>query len=108
MWWRGCLSRWRLVTQDILPRPGRAPKLDDADRVEGYAYATMTILKLGPDRYINTNRITFTESKSKDRMVVYFATAGGDYSAVVCSVKLDSDESHVLRLWLDAHSETKI
>lgn len=69
-----------------------------------YLDASMTILKVGTDRYIHIDRITFTEASSKNRLIVHFAIAGGDIGGPACQVRLESDEATILRRWLDASS----
>lgn len=64
----------------------------------------MTILKVGPDRYIHIDRMTCTTPGSKGRLTVHFAIGGGLFAHAALVVRLDADEARVLRKWLDAES----
>ncbi|MFT7676588.1 MAG: hypothetical protein ACI8QC_000560 [Planctomycetota bacterium] len=64
----------------------------------------MTILKVGPDRYIHIDRMTYTEPGSKGQLIVHFAIGGGIFAAATLRVRLEADEALVLRKWLDADS----
>ena len=65
----------------------------------------MTIIKVGVDKYVNVDRITYVEPARKGRLIVHFAIGGGDVAGPSCQVKLEEDEGNVVRRWLDAHCE---
>ncbi len=64
----------------------------------------MTIVKVGPDRYINVDRMTYVEPARKGRLVIHFAVGGGDIAGPACKTELDGQDAHNFRLWLDAQS----
>lgn len=61
----------------------------------------MTIIKVGADKYINVDRITYVEPGRKGKLVVHFAVGGGEISGPDCRMKLEQDEAERLRQWLD-------
>lgn len=63
----------------------------------------MTIIKVGTDRYINMDRVTFIEPGRGDKLVVRFAVGGGDFTTTTCVMKLSGSEADTLRRWLDNH-----
>ena len=65
----------------------------------------MTIIKVGVDKYINVDRITYVEPARKARLIIHFAIGGGDVAGPSCQVKLDEAEANVVRRWLDDHSQ---
>ena len=65
----------------------------------------MTIIKVGPDRYIHLDRVTYIEPDRKQRLIVHFAVGGGDIGGPSCHVRLDGAEAEALRRWLDAHAD---
>ena len=65
----------------------------------------MNIIKVGVDKYIHLDRVTYIEPARKGRLVVHFDVGGGDVAGPKCQVKLEADEAEVLRRWLDAHCD---
>jgi len=65
----------------------------------------MTIIKVGEDKYINVDRMTYVEPARKDRLVVHFDVGGGDIAGPDCRVKLEQDEADRFRQWLDGQNQ---
>lgn len=66
----------------------------------------MRLLNVGNDRYINIELMTHTEPARKERLVVHFATGGGDVAGPSCRTVLDKREADALRRWLEKSSES--
>lgn len=64
----------------------------------------MTIIKVGDDKYINVNRMTYVEPGRKGRLVVHFDVGGGDVAGPDCRMTLEQDEAERFRRWLDSQS----
>ena len=64
----------------------------------------MTIIKVGDDKYINIDRMTYVEPGRKGKLVVHFDVGGGDIAGPDCCMKLEQDEADRLRQWLDGQS----
>ena len=64
----------------------------------------MTIIKVGDDKYINVDRMTYVEPRRKGRLVVHFDVGGGDAGGPSCSMRLDEKEAELFRRWLDGRS----
>ncbi len=62
----------------------------------------MLMVKVNDGKYINLNRITYTEPSRKGGLVVHFAVGGGDVGGPSCYVKLEPSEASILRQCLDA------
>jgi hypothetical protein len=65
----------------------------------------MTIVKVGADRYINVDRMTYAEPGRKGRLVVHFDVGGGDVAGPSCCMTLEEDEAAVFRRWLDGQNQ---
>lgn len=65
----------------------------------------MTIIKVGSDKYINVDRMTYVVPKRHGRLVVHFDVGGGDVAGPSCCMTLDEDEAAVFRGWLDDQSK---
>ena len=61
----------------------------------------MTIIKVGTDKYINVDRMTYVEPARKARLVVHFDVGGGDVAGPSCRMSLDENEAELFRRWLD-------
>jgi len=64
----------------------------------------MTIIKVGDDKYINVDRMTYVEPARKGRLVVHFDVGGGEVTGPTCSMKLDENEAERFRRWLDGRN----
>jgi len=64
----------------------------------------MHLVKLGVDKYINVDRMTYVEARRKGVLVVHFDVGGGDVGGPVCCTKLDGEEAQRFARWLDANS----
>lgn len=65
----------------------------------------MTIIKVGNDKYINVDRMTYVEPASRGRLMVHFDVGGGDLGGPSCCMKLDENEAGLFRRWLDARNQ---
>jgi len=65
----------------------------------------MTIIKVGGDKYINVDRMTYVEPARKGRLVVHFAVGGGDVAGSSCCMKLDVNEAELFKRWLDGRNQ---
>jgi len=65
----------------------------------------MTIIRVGSDKYINVDRMTYVEPASRGRLVVHFDVGGGDIGGPHCCVTLDENEAVLFRKWLDGQSQ---
>ena len=61
----------------------------------------MTIIKVGTDKYINVDRMTYVEPARKGRLTVHFDVGGGDVAGPTCRMKLEENESELFKRWLD-------
>lgn len=61
----------------------------------------MNIVKVGTDKYINVDRMTYVEPKRGGKLVVHFAVGGGDHAAFVCCMTLEESEAAIFKRWLD-------
>ncbi len=64
----------------------------------------MAIVKVGDDKYINVDRMTYAEPGRKGKLVVRFDVGGGDIAGSACRLTLDQDEAERFRQWLDSRS----
>ena len=62
----------------------------------------MTIVKVGDDKYINVDRMTYVEPGRKGKLVVHFSVAGGEQSGSYCCMTLEQHEAETFRQWLDS------
>ncbi len=60
----------------------------------------MTIIRVGSDKYINVDRMTYVEPASRGRLVVHFDVGGPN-----CCMTLDENEAVLFRKWLDGRSQ---
>ncbi len=65
----------------------------------------MTIIKVGADKYINVDRMTYVEPARKGRLVVHFDVGGGDLAGPSCCMRLDENEAALFKRWFDARSQ---
>ena len=65
----------------------------------------MTIVKVGDDKYINVDRMTYVEPGRKGRLVVHFHVGGGDATGPSCSMKLEGHEAGLFKRWLDGQKQ---
>ena len=65
----------------------------------------MTIIKVGGDKYINVERMTYVEPARKGRLVVHFDVGGGDVAGPSCRMKLEEDESEIFKRWLNGRRQ---
>ena len=65
----------------------------------------MNLVRIGRDRYLNLERMTYVEPARKERLIVHFAVGGGDVGGPSCQLVLEGAEADALRRWLDARSE---
>lgn len=65
----------------------------------------MTIIRVGSDKYINVDRMTYVEPTSRGRLVVHFDVGGGDIAGPSCCMKLDENEAVLFRKWFDVRSQ---
>jgi hypothetical protein len=63
--------------------------------------SAMTIIKVGTDKYINVDRMTYVEPRRGGRLVVHFDVGGGDVAGPTCCMKLDENEAELFKRWLD-------
>ena len=66
----------------------------------------MKIIKVGINKYINVDRITYVEPVRKNRLMVHFAIGGGDVGGPSCRIRLEEDEAASLLRWLEGQSQT--
>ncbi len=64
----------------------------------------MTIFKVGDDKYINVDRMTYAEPGRKGKLIVRFDVGGGDIAGSACRMTLEQDEARRFRQWLDSRS----
>ena len=64
----------------------------------------MTIVRVGNDKYINVDRMTYVEPARKGRLVVHFDVGGGDVAGPSCLMTLEQDEAELFKRWLDDRS----
>ena len=62
----------------------------------------MTLVKVNDGKYVNVDRMTYTEPSGKGGLFVYFAVGGGDIGGPSCYMKLDQSEASLLRQFIDA------
>lgn len=62
----------------------------------------MTIIKVGEDKYINVDRMTYVEPARGGRLIVHFDVGGGDIAGPDCRVKLEQDEAEKFKQSLDS------
>jgi hypothetical protein len=65
----------------------------------------MTIVKVGIERYINVDRMTYVEPGRKGRLTVHFDVGGGDIGGPHCLLALEGDEAEDFKRWLDGQSQ---
>ncbi len=65
----------------------------------------MTIIKVGGDKYINVDRMTYVEPARKGRLVVHFGVGGGAGGGPSCRMKLDENEAELFKRWLDGRNQ---
>ena len=65
----------------------------------------MTIIKVGEDKYINVDRMTYVEPARKGRLVVHFDVGGGDIAGPACRMTLEQDEADRFRQWREGQSQ---
>lgn len=65
----------------------------------------MAIVDVNEGKYINLDRMTYTEPSRNGGLVVHFDVGGGDIAGPSCCMKLDQTEASTLRQFLD--SQTK-
>ena len=65
----------------------------------------MTIIKVGGDKYINVERMTYVEPARKGRLVVHFDVGGGDVAGPSCRMTLEGDEAEVFKRWLNGRRQ---
>jgi hypothetical protein len=65
----------------------------------------MNIIKVGDDRYINVDRMTYVEPKRKGRLVVHFDVGGGDIAGPSCCMTLEEDEAELFKRWFDSWNQ---
>jgi hypothetical protein len=61
----------------------------------------MTLVKVNDSKFVNVDRMTYTEPSGNGGMFVYFAVGGGDIGGPSCYMKLDQSEASLLRQFLD-------
>ena len=62
----------------------------------------MAIVKLSDSKYINLDRMTYTEPARNGDLVVHFDVGGGDVAGPSCCMKLEQSEAAIFRQFLDA------
>ena len=62
----------------------------------------MTIIKVGEDKYINVDRMTYVEPARGGKLIVHFDVGGGDIAGPDCRVKLEQDEAEKFKQSLDS------
>ena len=65
----------------------------------------MSIIKVGDDKYINVDRMTYVEPKRKGRLVVHFDVGGGDIAGPSCCMTLEDNEAELFKRWLDSRNQ---
>ena len=65
----------------------------------------MNVVKVGSDRYVNIDRVTYVEPGRKNRLVVHFDVGGGNIEGPSCRMELEGAEADAFRRWLDVRSE---
>jgi hypothetical protein len=65
----------------------------------------MTIIKVNEGKFLNMERMTYTEPSKNGGMYVYFAVGGGDVGGPSCYMKLDQSEALLLQEFLDAQKK---
>jgi len=65
----------------------------------------MTIIKVGDDKYINVDRMTYVEPGRKGRLIVHFGVGGGAGAGPSCCMKLDENEAELFKRWLDGRNQ---
>jgi hypothetical protein len=67
--------------------------------------SAMNIIKVGDDRYINVDRMTYVEPKRKGGLVVHFEVGGGDIAGLSCRMTLEKNEAELFKQWLDGRNQ---
>jgi hypothetical protein len=62
----------------------------------------MIMVKVNDGKYINLNRMTYTEPSRKGGLIVHFDVGGGDVAGPSCCVTLEPSEASILQQCLDA------
>jgi len=65
----------------------------------------MTLVKVNDGKYINVDRMTYTEPRRNGGLVVHFDVGGGDVAGPSCCMELEQSEASMLRQFLDAQME---
>jgi hypothetical protein len=64
----------------------------------------MTIVKVNDGKYINLDRMTYTEPSKKGGLFVHFAVGGGAIGGPSCWMELNQAEASTLRKFLDSQT----
>jgi len=65
----------------------------------------MTIVKVGEEKYVNVDRMTYVEPARKGRLVVHFDVGGGDVGGPSCYMTLEANEAERFKRWLDGRDQ---
>jgi hypothetical protein len=61
----------------------------------------MTSVKVNEGKYINVDRMTYTEPCRNGGMIVHFDVGGGDVGGPICYTKLEPSEASILQQFFD-------
>ena len=63
----------------------------------------MTVVRVNEGKYINVDRMTYTEPSRNGGLVVHFDVGGGDVAGPSCCMELEQSEASMLRQFLDGN-----
>ena len=67
----------------------------------------MALLKVAPDKYVNTERITYIEAKTRDKVIIQFQNEvyAGGIGIPPSYLELKGTEAQTFLQWLEMNTE---